>query len=552
MRMGRLFETVRHLKGRQIFYQLYYRLVRRKPEASVAAQRRARELSLSFPAWRLPSTVDGKSFTLLGESRIVAQKSDWNSPEYSKLWLYNLHYLDDLDAKSSHDRTALLSSLVDRWIDKNPSGCGNGWEPYPTSLRVVNLVKWFTSRPEVSDRWLASLACQAETLSKRIEYHILGNHLFANGKALVFAGVYLGGDRADAWLKKGLEILDLEMPEQFLSDGMHFELSPMYHATLLWDMCDLVNIAENAHNPELMRRLTRWRQVIQRGLAWFQSMLHPDGGIPFFNDASFGIAPTYADVKGYADHLSIGLPEEDLFGGDQPSAVFHPDSGYAAISMSKGDKALVDLARVGPDYQPGHAHADTLSFELSIHGQRVFVNSGTSQYGDGPERQRQRSTAAHNTVEIDGFDSSEVWAGFRVARRALPTVECFEQAGRSVCIRASHNGYRRLKGKNIHSRQWNIKAGEMMVTDAITGSYGVAVSRLHIHPDVAARCDDNRVSLNLPTGETLELEVTGADSIRLTPSTWHPEFGQVVPNHCIESSFSKGSLSTLMRWKCEH
>lgn len=552
MKMGQLFETVRHLTGRQIFYQLYYRLVRRKPATFVAVQRRAHVLRLSFPAWRPPSTVDGKCFTILGETRVVTQKSDWNSSEYSKLWLYNLHYLDELDAKSIHDRTGLLSSLVDRWIDENPSGCGNGWEPYPTSLRLVNLVKWFASLPEVKDHWLPSLACQSDALSKSIEYHILGNHVFANGKALVFAGVYLAGDYADAWLKKGLEILDSEVPEQFLPDGMHFELSPMYHATLLWDMCDLVNLAENANNPELMRRLSCWRKVIQRGLAWLECMLHPDGGIPFFNDATFGIAPTYENVKEYADHLSIGLPEADQFGCDQSNAVFHQDSGYLAISMSKGDKALIDLARVGPDYQPGHAHADTLSFELSIHGQRVFVNSGTSQYGDGPERQRQRSTAAHNTVEIDGFDSSEVWAGFRVARRALPTVECFEQANHSVRIRASHNGYRRLKGKNIHSREWHIKDGELLMTDAITGSYGVAVSRLYIHPDVAACCDDNRVVLKLPTGELLELEIKGADSVRLTPSTWHPGFGQAVPNHCIESSFSKGSLSTIMRWTCVH
>ena len=80
--------------------------------------------------------------------------------------------------------------------------------------------------------------------------------------------------------------------------------------------------------------------------------------------------------------------------------------------------ALLDVAPVGPDYLPGHAHADTLSFELSLFGQRVLVNSGTSQYEAGPERSRQRGTAAHNTVIVDGHDSSEVWAGFRVARRA--------------------------------------------------------------------------------------------------------------------------------------
>ncbi|MEY6432337.1 heparinase II/III-family protein [Thioalkalicoccus limnaeus] len=65
-------------------------------------------------------------------------------------------------------------------------------------------------------------------------------------------------------------------------------------------------------------------------------------------------------------------------------------------------------------------HADTLSFELSLFGQRTIVNGGTSRYGSGPERLAERSTAAHSTVQIDGADSSEVWGGFRVARRARP------------------------------------------------------------------------------------------------------------------------------------
>ena len=58
--------------------------------------------------------------------------------------------------------------------------------------------------------------------------------------------------------------------------------------------------------------------------------------------------------------------------------------------------AILDVAEVGPSYQPGHAHADTLSFELSLYGQRVLVNSGTSQYGNDAERYRQRSTGAHD------------------------------------------------------------------------------------------------------------------------------------------------------------
>ncbi|MEN9780004.1 MAG: hypothetical protein RL014_1152 [Pseudomonadota bacterium] len=95
------------------------------------------------------------------------------------------------------------------------------------------------------------------------------------------------------------------------------------------------------------------------------------------------------------------------------------DSGYVRLDNGPA-VALLDVAPVGPDYLPGHAHADTLSFELSVGAQRVLVNSGTSCYGSSAERLRQRGTAAHNTVVVNGQDSSEVWGGFRVARRPLP------------------------------------------------------------------------------------------------------------------------------------
>ena len=90
------------------------------------------------------------------------------------------------------------------------------------------------------------------------------------------------------------------------------------------------------------------------------------------------------------------------------------ESGYGIIEWKRDHKLIVDIAKIGPDYQPGHGHADTLSFELSIFGQRVFVNSGISQYENNSERLRQRSTPAHNTVVVNDNISSDVWNSFRV------------------------------------------------------------------------------------------------------------------------------------------
>jgi hypothetical protein len=48
------------------------------------------------------------------------------------------------------------------------------------------------------------------------------------------------------------------------------------------------------------------------------------------------------------------------------------DSGYVRLQIGPA-VMIADVGEIGPDHLPGHAHADTLSFELSLRGQRVQV-----------------------------------------------------------------------------------------------------------------------------------------------------------------------------------
>ncbi|WP_445005924.1 heparinase II/III family protein [Halomonas mongoliensis] len=572
-RYARLFHTVRYLKPSQIGWRFYYRLLRRRMSRQALSplgpvERRQWVGAWSAPTWMPPALVrDGESgerkpgeweFEFLGERGGLASLDDWNHPGKSKLWLYNLHYLDDLGAQGAQARHVEHCDLVARWIDENPPLAGNGWEPYPLSLRLVNLVKWLSGEPwqggePVPEAWFASLARQAQALSAQREYHILANHLFANGKALTFVGAFLQGQDAERWLRKGLAILDAEVPEQFLDDGGHFERSPMYHATLLWDLADLIHLAECSGLTELHQRAAGWRQVLARGLAWLEMMSHPDGEIGFFNDAAFGIAPSLDDVKRYAEQLGV-VPEGHAatsVTSDPIAAVvarYAKTSGYVALEWPEEGKALLDLAPVGPDYQAGHAHADTLSMELSLFGQRVLVNSGTSRYGDDTERHWQRSTAAHNTVTVDDEDSSEVWSGFRVARRALPVIELLEADHRQVELVAHHTGYQRLKGRNRHRREWVAAERSLTVTDTVTGPHERAMARWYLHPTVHSEWEGESLVARLPTGQVITLHIQGADVQRLEASEWHPGFGNIQPNRCLVAIFSHGKLTTHITW----
>ena len=541
-----LLHTVRYLKLKQLAYQVFYRVrkprLRQLPEAKL----RAGLSPWLGAAYLQPPTQDGKTFCFLGETGDL--QGGWNNSAYPKLWLYNLHYQDYLNALGADQHDPLGRSLVDAWIANNPPLQGNGWEPYCLSLRIVNWVKWLSYQEESTLKtvWLESLATQADVLEQRLEFHILANHLFANTKALVFAGVFLGGRNGDHWLARGLRLLDQEIAEQFLQDGAHYELSPMYQATLLWDLCDLLALQQASRLPQLNERAAAWQQRLQNGFAWLQAMTHPDGDIAFFNDATIGIAPTLVELKAYAETLGVHVPNKTA--ATQFQAHLYSASGYAVMDWPQKHRLLADVANVGPDYQPGHAHADTLSCELSLFGQRVLVNSGISQYGEDQERHRQRSTAAHNTLEVDGKNSSEVWAGFRVARRARPISVELQGGSDQAFLKAAHTGYRRLPGKVTHHRSWLAKNNALAIEDEVSGQHCQAVVYWHFHPDVKIEVESQHsVNLTLPEGQQVSMQLSGADA-QLVPSTWHPRFGVSVNNQKLMLVLKNSKLVTRIEW----
>ncbi|MCO5091024.1 alginate lyase family protein [Bosea sp. (in: a-proteobacteria)] len=542
-RLHLYWETLRHLRPVQFHGRLRFRLARPRPDLRPAPPRRVLiPEGWAPPACRRPSQTGPDRFCFLNETHTLAE-CGWDDPTIGKLWRYNLHYFDDLNAEGAGERRSWHEQAIARWIAENPPGRGTGWEPYPTSLRIVNWIKWVLAGNALSPDGFHSLAVQTRWLTRRLEYHLLGNHLFANAKALVFAGVFFAGPEADSWLAQGLSILAREIPEQILPDGGQFELSPMYHALALEDMLDLVNLLRSAGSaiPAGWREVTDWPERIAAMRGWLAAMCHPDGEIAFFNDAAIGIAPSPAELERYAARLNLeALPAPGT------GATWLRDSGY--IRLATGPVvALLDVARIGPDYLPGHAHADTLSFEMSLAGQRMLVNAGTSEYGGGPERLRQRGTAAHNTVSIGMENSSEVWSGFRVARRARP--QGLTLSGDGATISCGHDGYERLPGRPRHLRTWQADSDRLIVTDRIEGGRHDARARFHLHPDVTVSEGADPGTGLLARGPDAALRwrvLTG--SHRIVPSSWHPEFGITRSSRCLEVELRNGESMVEFSW----
>jgi len=482
-------------------------------------------------------------FEFVGHDVSVGWPPRWDCLDQTKLWQYNLHYFDWIWAL---DYEAAREAAGD-WIRRHDLARDRvGWEPFPVSLRLQNWLAVFfgrfRERTENDPEWIATLWpsvwLQTEWLLSNLEHHLLGNHLLENAVALSWAGACFEGADARRWYGEGSKLLDRELDEQVLDDGMHFERSSMYHLRAVY----LVVLLACLERPDLRDRLS---PVLRRMLDATGKLLHPDGQIALVNDSALGVANDPGQL------LEAGLAmlgeTDDRRAEDGPWAL--PDAGYFGI-RSAGAYLICDAGPVGPDYMPGHAHGDLFSFELSFGGRRMVVDSGVFSYETDEMRRYCRSTRAHNTVEINGQDQCEFWGAFRVGRRGRPTYVDWEPSEDGFRLASRHDGYRRLDGSPSHQRTFNVdRSGRIEIEDTILASRPVrAVGRVHLHPDctVERMTDDSAVIVR--DDQRLRLTWSGAVDELIHEDSWYcPRFGLRQENVALACSSYGSRIDTTLR-----
>lgn len=419
-------ETIKYLKPGQVFWRVAKRMgvkcalrgIIISPRAGCRPILNVEELDHDpvFLARFSAEELMKDRVTFLHEEEMFCWNEPWHREGRSHLWNFNLHYFEFLHPltkqfQETGNREYLQKTvqMIRGWMKHNPQrDGGDGWSAYTISLRLTNWMAYYSAvqpflEASFREELEASIYEQYLYLSGHLERDILGNHYFENLKALVLCALFFDDDAA----LRGFSPAFLEeCTREILPDGMHFELSPMYHKIVLEGLLrvDAGFRRVGVHNSELERKIWDMTTAIfsmERGLSH----------TPLFNDSGDNVAKSLcALLKCASKYLDITPVYRPVL----------PNSGY--YFFTNGDwKLIVDAGAAGPDYIPGHSHCDAMSFELYRDGEPYLVNCGTYAY-QCDQRHYFRSTQAHNTVQVEDTEQSEIWSTFRLAGRSRTRV----------------------------------------------------------------------------------------------------------------------------------
>ncbi|MBK8954393.1 MAG: alginate lyase family protein [Saprospiraceae bacterium] len=437
------FYTIRYLHIKQLIYFLKYRIADRIFHVSGSYRRyqginfRTHFVDLNFLPVRT-KILKLNQLEIFHLKKEYAKLPDWNDRDQGKLWNYQLQYLDFLLDKTLD--TEIQITLLKDISDKINSG-QLLLEPFPVSLRLIHI---WAGRPRFQDfdkGIQTAYQKQLEYLELHPEYHLSGNHLLINYIALCYGFQALGNS---ARLQHYLKILMKEIQRQILPDGAHYERSLSYHLDILGYLTGLYLILKETKECETYR--DQLYEKCKQMFDWIMYVTHHLKIVPLFNDCIRLDKIIFEKLSNYYNNnLDVGKTYE------------LKESGYRKLSNASC-LCIVNAGNITATEQPGHQHADMLHFCLNIHEKDVLVDTGISTYEVSPERLLQRASASHNVVVgCQDQNQSELWASFRMARRA--------------CLEITEDFPDRLSAKvkwyqgHVHQRKFSLQENELRIED---------------------------------------------------------------------------------------
>jgi hypothetical protein len=387
-----------------------------------------------------------------------------------------------------------FANHLEVWMDANPPKLGINWA---SSLEVAfRSISWlwafyfFKNSTSLSTKTFLRawkfLYLNARHLESYLSTYFSPNtHLTGEALGLFFMGTLLPEFKeAKRWQDLGSRILIEQLPVHVRSDGVYFEQSSYYHRYTTDFYLHFLLLAR-ANNCELPRQV---EETLLRLLDHLMYITRPDGTTPLFGDDDGGrlavldvraandfrgtlglgsVAFERGDYKFVAGDAAEellwllgqdGLIRFDTMVSGQPSETSKafPEGGYYVMRDGWTTASNYLLFDCGPhgSLSYGHAHADTLSFDLAARGRTLLVDPGTYTYTGSKEmRDWFRSSAAHNTLTIDDESSSVPGGPFSWKHTATATPLVWISHDKFDFVSGKHDGYERLGSPATHIRE---------------------------------------------------------------------------------------------------
>lgn len=438
-----------------------------------------------------------------------------------------------------------VSAQLESWIRQCPFGRGMNWRsPLELAIRLINWV-WALEliRPanavsaETADRILRAAYRHLWEIDRNYaRYSSANNHLIGEAAGVFIGSRYFDSLRgASRWRARSREILLREIVRQTHADGGNRELATGYHQFVVQFFLAAGLCARNA-SEDFSRDY--WARIEQM-LAFSAAFGEAGGTIPAFGDCDDGYVLDLGGPRGdYRGLLAVGAvlfdrPDFKRLAAGVREPVFwfcgpagldrldrledaspqtlesraFPDSGYYLLQAGRagGDSISVafDCGELGFGSTAAHGHADALSFTLRVNGADILVDPGTHDYFTYPDwRTYFRSTRAHNTIEIDGRDQSEMSGPFLWGRRAHGRCDEWTVSEDAVTVSGVHDGYESLADPVTHRREIALDRArhEVRLRDELIGEGRHTVAQ-HFHFSeacVVERVDENRFRASCP------------------------------------------------------
>ena len=393
---------------------------------------------------------------------------------------------------------------IDGFIRQSPYLLGVNWiMPMEAAIRLVSISWIAVFLKDYLKNSTFSCNLVEQLVRSHVDYVVknyaayssANNHLVGEAAGVFIAVICFSRlEKMNTYRQKAYDILCREIISQHYPDGVNKEQTVHYQifAFNFFLLAALLGKANNIDFPG------QYWQMLEKSAEFLAAIADNHCLVPDIGDSDDGKAVVLSetdcnsvqsllatsavlfersDFKKMAqtfDETSfwlLGNKGKDQFGTLSDKSIVSTKrfdrGGYYVLSSPNKTRAKIvfDCGPLGLGSISAHGHADSLSFILNVNGLPYFIDPGTYTYmADSSFRNYFRSTAAHNTIVVDGQDQSQMAGPFLWSYKANSHLKQWSSDERCDRVVGCHDAYHRLQDPVTHRRSVDLDKEQQMVT----------------------------------------------------------------------------------------